>query len=137
MERKIATETCLEALLEAFVLVRSRLIGVQELVVQAFLCPRREGAVDERGVDEEVDAVVQAVEGKRRRGKLEDREFKLERKSVGHPACHSEALSRQRGMRVSPRETATAPTRGLSRHDNLLAQHGRAYTVPWILNRSI
>jgi hypothetical protein len=34
--------------------------------------------VDERDVDEKVDAVVQAVDGKRRRGEFEDREFELE-----------------------------------------------------------
>jgi hypothetical protein len=80
----IAAEPCLEPQLEALILVWSGPVGVEKLVVQAFLGPGREGAVDERGLDEKVDAVTRAVDDKRRRSELEDRESKLERESVAH-----------------------------------------------------
>ena len=40
--------------------------------------------MDERDLAEEGDAVVQAVDCKRGRGNLEDRELELKRKSVAH-----------------------------------------------------
>lgn len=52
--------------------------------MQAFLCPLREGAVHERGVDEELDAVVKAVDGERRRSELQNAQFKFGRKPVAH-----------------------------------------------------
>ena len=79
------SEPCLgQTLFESGMLVLTRSVGIQKLVVQAFLSPGSEGAVDERNLDEEVDAVVQARLDERRRGELEDSKFELERESVAH-----------------------------------------------------
>jgi hypothetical protein len=83
-ERTVPTESRLKTLLEALVLVWSGPVGVEELIVQAFLRPGRDGAVDKRDLDEEIDAVVQGVDGERGRSEFEDREFRLERESVRH-----------------------------------------------------
>ena len=73
-------------------LVCSSTVGVQELVAQSVLGSGGERAVYERDLDEEVDAVVQAVDGQRRRGEFEDCEFKLKQESVRHLAGHFVAI---------------------------------------------
>jgi hypothetical protein len=82
------------------VLVCSSTVGVQELVAQSVLGSGGERAVYERDLDEEADAVVQAVDGQRRRSKFEDHEFELERESVAHLARLSDVKQRAgRGWR--------------------------------------
>lgn len=67
--------TCSEACVrqtsfESSILVPARSVSIQKLIVQAFLSPGCERAVNERGVEEKVDAVVQMVHGKRGRSKF-------------------------------------------------------------------
>ncbi len=54
--------------------------------MQAILSPGRERAMDERDLDEEVDAFGETRLDKRRRGEFEDAQLEFEREPVAHLA---------------------------------------------------